>query len=54
MIDILSINDLNALTSRKEQIKNQVIGDITWQQRMELYRQVQLINARIEELKLIS
>jgi hypothetical protein len=51
---ILSVKDLNTLTSKKEQIKNQVMENITWQQRIELYRQVQLINERIEELRVTS
>ena len=47
-----SIHDFDTLRSLKEQIKSQVIDNkITWHQRVELYRKVQVINERISKLE---
>jgi hypothetical protein len=52
MEDLKRINDTEILIVLKENFKDQVLDpDITWQDRMELYKQIQLINERIEELK---
>jgi hypothetical protein len=38
------------LTFKKEQIKDQIMAnDITWQQRMELYAQVRMINDQMHQ-----
>ncbi|MEW9669153.1 hypothetical protein ABLT31_09920 [Ammoniphilus sp. 3BR4] len=47
-----SINDIEELNDIKEEIKNQVINsEITWQERIELYRRVRSINLRIKQLE---
>jgi len=49
--ELNQINDLQTLVFIKEQTKDQVIQQITWQERVSLYKKIQLINKRIEELK---
>lgn len=44
--------EINLLIWQKERIKNEILDqNLTWQSRMELYRQVQLINLEIEQLQ---
>lgn len=46
------ISDLTQLVDLKEQIKQQVMEkELNWQYRMNLYRKVQLINERIDQLE---
>jgi sensor domain CHASE-containing protein len=52
--ELLNINDVDQLKDLKEQLKNQVIGNITWQERINLYKQIQLINDRIQNLILMK
>jgi hypothetical protein len=52
--DLLSIKDVDQLIAIKEKIKNQVTEQMTWQQRIELYKQVKFINERLQELKVTS
>jgi hypothetical protein len=54
ILDISSIQNIKELIEIKEQIKNQITEKMTWQERMELYKQIQLINERIEELNVPS
>jgi len=50
-MEIESLKDIGLLQERKKQIKDSVINpDLNWNSRMELYKQVQLINMRIEKL----
>ncbi|MEW9672727.1 hypothetical protein [Ammoniphilus sp. 3BR4] len=46
-----SIDDIEWLIYRKETIKNAIIEDVSWEVRMILYKQVQLINERVNELE---
>lgn len=49
---LVKIDNINELKAWKEKIKNQVTqSHITWQKRMILYKQVQLINEQIHKLK---
>lgn len=51
LYQLWKINSIDELNAWKEKIKNQVIqSHITWQKRIILYKQVQLINERIQEL----
>jgi hypothetical protein len=50
--ELRCIFDVELLNDLKGKIKNQVTGNITWQERMNLYKQVQLINERIHNLAL--
>ena len=50
-MEIESLKDIGLLQEKKKQIKDSVINpDLNWNSRMELYKQVQLINMRIEQL----
>lgn len=50
--ELKRINDLQTLILWKEQIKSQVIdSQITWHERMDLYKKVYLINERINQLE---
>ncbi|MBP1933954.1 hypothetical protein [Ammoniphilus resinae] len=50
-MEIESLRDIGLLQEKKKQIKDSVINpDLNWNSRMELYKQVQLINMRIEKL----
>ncbi|WP_134702987.1 hypothetical protein [Ammoniphilus sp. YIM 78166] len=49
-----SIDDIKWLINKKETIKNELMGDVSWEVRMILYKQVHLINKRINELKQIA
>ncbi|RXT15441.1 hypothetical protein [Ammoniphilus sp. CFH 90114] len=48
---ISSIQDIDHLMDKKESIKNQIMEYISWEERMALYQQVQIINKRIREIK---
>jgi len=49
--ELNQISDLQTLISIKEQIKDQIIQKLTWQERINLYRKIKSINERIEELQ---
>ena len=50
-MEIESLKDIGLLQEKKKQIKDSIINpDLNWNSRMELYKQVQLINMRIEKL----
>lgn len=50
--DYENFDDVDTLVSIKEQIKSQVSDyNITWYERIELYRKIQTINERISELE---
>jgi len=49
---IASITDNEQLVHMKEQLKNEVLENITWEKRMELYKKVQHINQRIQEINI--
>ncbi|WP_170145333.1 hypothetical protein [Ammoniphilus oxalaticus] len=49
-----TISDQQELTSIKEQLKEQVLEKMSWQDRMNLYKQIQNINERLENLKIES
>lgn len=51
-MELENTSDLITLTELKEEIKSQVTDNkITWHQRIELYRKVQMINDRIIKLE---
>lgn len=50
--DYEKIGDVDTLVLLKEHIKNQVVdSNITWHERIELYRKIQSINERIGQLE---
>lgn len=46
-----STDDIEWLINKKKTIKSELVCDISWEVRMILYKQVQLINKRIHELE---
>ncbi|HJV45930.1 MAG TPA: hypothetical protein VJ824_09450 [Bacillota bacterium] len=49
--EIECLNDIETLQEKKKRIKDLVISpDLNWSSRAELYKQVQMINSRIEQL----
>ena len=48
--EIVATDTIGTLISLKERIKSQIIKPQHWETRMFLYKEVQLINSRIEQL----
>jgi transcriptional regulator CtsR len=49
--EIESLYDIGTLTEKKNKIKDSVVNpELSWNTRMMLYQQIQLINVRIEKL----
>lgn len=50
-IDLNSIVDRRILAAEKERLKDQVVCDIDWRCRIDLYRRIAEINERISQLQ---